>query len=254
MLDNERQIKIIEILEKEKKVTVNDLVKTLFASPATIRRDLSEMANRGLLKRIHGGAILYASSSQESSILIRENSNKDEKLMVCAKAVEYIKNNQSIFLDSSSTVANLVEYLNERKYLTIITTGLSCASLLTQKTPFTIYIPGGFIQSQSNSITGSTVIESLQKLHTDVFVFSCSGLSLDGVISEATIEQSEIKKTMANNSATRILLVDSSKIGKKYLAESVNLKDVDILITDKKLDLKLQEVLMDNKVQIVICN
>ncbi|MCQ3035901.1 MAG: DeoR family transcriptional regulator, partial [Bacilli bacterium] len=79
MLENERQIKIIEILEKEKKVTVNDLVKTLFVSPATIRRDLSEMASRGLLKRIHGGAILYASSSQESSILIRENSNKDEK-------------------------------------------------------------------------------------------------------------------------------------------------------------------------------
>lgn len=253
MFENERHQKIMEILEKDKKVSVNKLVKTLYVSPATVRRDLCEMSKKGLLKRTYGGAILYASSSQESSIILRESVNKSQKVAICAKCLDFIKNNQSIFLDSSSTVTNLVDFLNERKFLTIITAGLTCASLMTQKTKFTTYIPGGFIQSHSNSIQGEMVTQSINKIHTDLFIFSCSGLSIDGGITESNIEQAEIKKVMAKNSQMRILLVDSSKIGKIYLAESVKLDDVDVIITDKKIDSNLRSYLLDRNIKIVEC-
>lgn len=253
MFENERHQKIMEILEKEKKVSVNKLVKTLYVSPATVRRDLCEMSKKGLLKRTYGGAILYASTSQESSIILRESVNKQQKVAICAKCLDFIKNNQSIFLDSSSTVTNLVDFLNERKFLTIITAGLTCASMLTQKTQFTTYIPGGFIQSHSNSIQGEMVTQSINKIHTDLFIFSCSGLSIDGGITESNIEQAEIKKAMARNSQKRILLVDSSKIGKIFLAESVKLDDVDVIITDKKMDPNFKTYLLDKNIQVVEC-
>lgn len=253
MIDNERYTQILNILEKKKKVTVNGLVKTLYVSPATVRRDLCEMAKRGLIKRVHGGAISYASTSQESSIIIRENANKQEKQMICSKALSFIKNSQSIFLDSSSTVSNLVDYLNERKFLTIITTGLTSASLLSSKTPFTIFIPGGFIHSQTNSIQGTSTLETIKNLHTDLFIFSCSGLSLRGEVTESNLEQSEVKKTMARNSSFKILLVDSSKIGKTYLSSSVALEDIDVIITDKKVDDKLKAIIVDNDVQLIEC-
>lgn len=253
MFENERYQKIMEILEREKKVSVNKLVKTLYVSPATVRRDLASMSRKGLLKRTYGGAILYASSSQESAVTVRENINKSEKISICSKCLDFIKNNQSIFLDSSSTVTNLVDYLNERKYLTIITTGLTSASLLTQKTTFTTYIPGGFIKSHSNSLLGEMVTQSINKIHTDLFIFSCSGFSLTSGVTEANIEQAEIKKAMARNAQTKILLVDSSKIDKVFLAESVKLEDLDVIITDKKLDPQMRVALIDMNIKVVEC-
>lgn len=253
MFENERYQKIMEILEREKKVSVNKLVKTLYVSPATVRRDLASMSRKGLLKRTYGGAILYASSSQESAVTVRENINKSEKISICSKCLDFIKNNQSIFLDSSSTVTNLVDYLNERKYLTIITTGLTSASLLTQKTTFTTYIPGGFIKSHSNSLLGEMVTQSINKIHTDLFIFSCSGFSLTSGVTEANIEQAEIKKAMARNAQTKILLVDSSKIDKVFLAESVKLEDLDVIITDKKLDPQMRVAIIDMNIKVVEC-
>lgn len=253
MFENERQQKIMELLEKEKKVTVDKLVKVLYVSPATARRDLCDMAKKGLLKRTYGGAILYASSSQESSILLRESTNKQEKVSICARCLEFIKSNQSLFLDSSSTVTNLVDFLNERKYLTIITTGLTCATMLTQKTQFTTYIPGGFIQAHSNSIQGEMVTQEINRIHTDLFIFSCSGLSLEAGITESSLEQAEIKKAMAKNAQTRILLVDSSKIGKSFLASSIDFADIDIIITDKKLESSLRYYLTDRNIKVVEC-
>lgn len=253
MFENERHQKIMEILEKDKKVSVNKLVKTLYVSPATVRRDLCEMSKKGLLKRTYGGAILYASTSQESSIILREGANKQQKVAICAKCLEYIKNNQSIFLDSSSTVTNLIDFLSERKFLTIITAGLTSAQLLTQKTQFTTYIPGGFIQAHSNSIQGGMVMQTISKIHTDLFIFSCSGLSIEGGITESSIEQAEIKKIMAKNAQKRILLIDASKIGKTFLGESVKIDDIDVLITDKKLDSSLKSYLLDKNIEVVEC-
>lgn len=253
MFENERHQKIMDILEKDKKVSVNKLVKSLYVSPATVRRDLCEMSRKGLLKRTYGGAIVYASSSQESAIVVRENDNKTEKVAICSKCLDFIGNNMSIFLDSSSTVTHLIDFLNERKYLTVITTGLTSASLLTQKTNFTTYIPGGFIKSHSNSLQGEMVTQSINKIHTDLFIFSCSGFSLSGGVTEANIEQAEIKKAMARNAQTKILLVDSSKIGKTFLAESIKLDDLDIVITDKKLDEQFKTELTDLNIKIVEC-
>ena len=146
-----------------------------------------------------------------------------------------------------------MDYLNERKFLTIITTGLTSASLLSSKTPFTIFIPGGFIHSQTNSIQGTSTLETIKNLHTDLFIFSCSGLSLRGEVTESNLEQSEVKKTMARNSSFKILLVDSSKIGKTYLSSSVALEDIDVIITDKKVDDKLKAIIVDNDVQLIEC-
>ncbi len=253
MFENERYQKIMEILERDKKVSVQKLVNTLYVSPATVRRDLCDMAKKGLLKRTYGGAILYASSSQESALTLRENVNKAEKIAICARCLDFIGNNVSLFLDGSSTVTYLVDYLNERKYLTIVTTGLTCASLLTQKTTFAVYVPGGLIKPHSNSLQGETTARGINHFHVDFFIFSCAGLSLEGGITEPNIEQAEIKKAMAKNARIKILLIDSSKIGKTFFAESVSLENVDIIITDKKLPEEYKKILSQTNVQIVEC-
>jgi DeoR family fructose operon transcriptional repressor len=239
------------ILKARKSITVHSLVKILYVSPATIRRDLEDMDKKGLLKRTRGGAILFSSSSEESSLMVREEAMKQEKKSIAFKCIDFLKNNESIFLDSSSTICNLVPYLNQFKYLTIITNGISTASLITQKTDLKVFMPSGYIQNQSNSILGETTSKILSKFHCDLFIFSCAGISKEFGLSEASIEHAEIKNLMMRNSNKRILLVDSSKFGKTYLAKSMDIKDIDIIITDKEPDEEMKEYILSLGIKLV---
>ena len=99
----ERQDEIIEIIKERKSVSVNDLAKELFVSCATVRRDLSAMEKAGLVRRTHGGAIITGSSSDESSTFLREQENVLEKKEIASLAVRFVKNNSSLYIDSSST-------------------------------------------------------------------------------------------------------------------------------------------------------
>lgn len=253
MSDFERQKKILEILEDKKRVSTNKLVKMLYVSPATIRRELESMSKRGLLKRIHGGAILVSSGSEESALEIREETNKKEKKTICEKCIEFIKSNQSLFLDSSSTVSTISQYLNDFQNLTIITNGVSAALQIAQKTNFKVFVPGGFIRSQSNSILGDCTNRSLSNIYCDVFISSCAGFEIGKGITEATIENAETKKIMIKNSQMRILLIDSSKFGKTYLAKTCDISDIDIIITEKKPDQKYIDFISQFDTKLIVC-
>ncbi len=233
MYANERYDQILAILKVKKKVTVEKLVKELYVSPATVRRDLDAMQKRGLLKRTHGGAILFYSSNEESSLFVREEIMKKEKHEICEKCTDLIKSNQSIFIDSSSTVSHLIPLLNQFKTLTLVTNGLSSALLLKSNTNFRVFIPSGFIQSQSNSVLGSSTINQLASIHVDLCIISCAGFDLEHGISEASIEQAEVKRLMIKNANKAILLIDSSKFKKVFISKICDLTDIDTIITDK---------------------
>jgi len=254
MSDYDRQKQILEILNTEQSISVNKLVKLLFVSPATVRRDLEAMSRKGLLKRTHGGAISFSSSNEESSIYVREEIMKREKREICEKCLDYIQNNQSIFLDSSSTICTLIPMLNAFQYLTLITNGVSAALLIAQKTNFKAYVPNGFIRHQSNSILGDSATQNISSIYTDLYVFSCSGIDIEHGITEAAIDQVEIKKAMMKNSCKKILLVDSSKFGVTFIAKCCDIKDVDVIITDKKPSDKFIDYLATTEVELIVCD
>lgn len=254
MREIERQEEILNILKESRTVSVNKLVKVLNASPATIRRDLTDMESKGLIKRIHGGAILFVSSNAETSILLREEENKKEKKAICERCVDFIKNNQSIFLDSSSTVVNLIPFLNNFQYLVLATNGLNAALKIGNLTKFTAYVPNGFVKTQSNSITGETVCQTLEKIKCDLLIFSCAGVSIANGITEPSIEVSEIKALMMKNTTTRILLVDSSKFDKTYFSKTADLSAIDIIITNEKPSEEYIKFFQDNNVKLVIAH
>lgn len=233
MYANERYDQIMAILKVKKKVTVEKLVKELYVSPATVRRDLDAMQKRGLLKRTHGGAILFYSSNEESSLFVREEIMKKEKHEICEKCADLIKSNQSIFIDSSSTVSHLIPLLNQFKMLTLVTNGLSSALLLKSNTNFRVYIPGGFIQSQSNSVLGSSTANQLSNLYVDLCIISCAGFDIHRGITEASIEQADVKRVMIKNATRTILLVDSSKFEKTFISKICDVSEIDTIITDK---------------------
>ena len=176
MLTLERQEEILEILNRNKSATVEELASELFVSGATIRRDLRSMEKQGLIKRSHGGAMPFKSSAEESAFAIREQENISAKRTIANLAVKLINNGDSVFLDSSSTVGLTVPLLNNFNYLSVTTTGLYNAMLLSQTNKVKIYIAGGQIQNHSNSIIGTDTLDYISRIHADVSLLSCSGL------------------------------------------------------------------------------
>ena len=241
MLSLERQDEILDILNKQKSCTVEELASELFVSGATIRRDLRAMEEQGLIKRSHGGAMLFRSRADESAIAIREQENTAAKKTIANLAVRLIENGDSGVMDSSTTVGFLVPLLNNFKYLSVTTTGIRNATLLSQTNNVKIYIAGGLVQNHSNSITGTDTMDYISRIHADIAFVSCMGFSKNAHFTDANIEQSKLKRQMRKNSDKVVMLCDSTKFNKTFMCSDFSVDEIDYLITDKTPPTELLE-------------
>ena len=234
MLPSERQQQLLDFLLVKKSATVQQLCRKLYASAATIRRDLSQMERQGLLRRTHGGAAILEGGAGELSIIMRETRQVSEKNRIGELASCFVKDSYTVFLDSSSTACSLVPFLSKSKGVSVVTNGLHCALTLSQRTSCDVFIPGGQLVSRSNSVVGSDALSALEGYCADVAMISCSGLSLEMGVTEPSVEQSRMKRAMLCRSRTRILLCDHSKLGRAFLSRTCGPEEFDYVITDRK--------------------
>ncbi len=251
MYDLERQEKILELLKEKKSISVDKLTQLLYVSAATIRRDLSNMEKRGLVHRTFGGVVLQESPNEESSILFRENANTKEKRRISELCSNLTKDNNSIFLDSSSTILFLIPFLKEYHRLNIVTNNVKAALLLSQETSAQVLLLPGYISSRSSSVVGNMVISALSKIHCNITIMSCSALNLEHGMMESTLDQAEIKEKMMENSDITILLCDLSKFEKKELFLTAPLSKVNYLITNGKPDDKYTQYCKEHNITLI---
>ena len=140
-MQNERQNAILQALKENKSANVADLAKKLYVSEATIRRDLAQMENMGLIERTHGGALL-PENSEEISIFFRMEKNAREKEKAATKALPHIPYFKSVFIDSSSTALALAERM-DLNHKTVVTNNLQTAIQLSKKPNINLILLGG---------------------------------------------------------------------------------------------------------------
>lgn len=234
MLPSERQKQIIDYLTLRKSASVDQLCGKVYASPATIRRDLTLLEKRGLLRRTHGGAVIAQAGAGEESLLLRQERNVQGKNRIAQLASYFVKSSSTIFMDPSSTVCCVAPYLERYRDVTVITNGLNCAMLLSQKTSCRVYLPAGELTSRSNSVTGSDTVADLSRFWADTALVSCAGLSLETGVTEPSVEQSCVKMAMLKNAHTKILLIDHTKLGLTFLSRTCGPEQFDYIITDER--------------------
>lgn len=251
MLINQRHQQILDYLKKNQFATTKKLANEIFVSESTIRRDLVIMQKQQLIKRVRGGASALESPTTESSILIRKQVQVKEKRKIAIKCLDYIKDGNSYFLDSSSSVGELITFLNNYNDLTIITNGINNALILASYNKFQVYLTPGHVLNITNSTVGYDTNNYISKFNCNMFIFSCSGISLNGGITEASVEQRDAKKQMLKESNIHILLVDHTKFGKIFLAKTCEFNKIDILITDRKPDEIYLETFKKNNIKVL---
>lgn len=211
---NERQKEIVRLLEENNQVKVSKLAQTLYASEMTIRRDLEFLENEGFLVRCHGGA-LPLGNHLLFPIKYRMLISDKEKKAIALSAKQYLRDDITIFFNSSSSCAYLIPYLKDYKNLRVVTNSLYLTSLLK---PLNIpcMVTGGDYIRRENCLCGSVTEEFLRGIRPDVSFLSCEGLSENHEITESQESMAQIAKIAVKNSKLCVMLMDSTKIGNAY--------------------------------------
>ena len=232
----DRQDKILDILQKKDTMKNSELAKLLYVSPATMRRDLDAMEQKGLIIRKYGICTLSNKARDERNFfLLREQNQSSAKQTMARKAVKLIKNGDRIMLDGSSTsVYNIVHLLEGFENLFVITNNVKISFALGTM-GITNVSTGGRMIKKSFTLYGQEAIETVRSYNADVFFFSCSGVSEDGYVTEENIELDELRKEMMKRSKKKVLLCAGDKIGKRYTHNLCHISDIDEVICDVPL-------------------
>ncbi len=226
-----RQLELLEILRKEKQATVTYLSKKLFASEATIRRDLTELEKLGYLKRVHGGAIIGGAPDREIPFIVREDEQRGAKEIMAEKAAKYLHKGEVVFLDGSSSAKRMVKPLKEVEDVLVVTSGARTALSLAEN-DIRVICTGGQMITKSFSYVGAHAEECIRSMHADVVFFSCRGLSDSGEMTDVAIEEVNLRRVMLQRAKTKVLLCDSSKFGKEYIYSLGMTDELDAVISE----------------------
>lgn len=221
---------IMDILYEKGRVSVLELAKTLFVSEMTIRRDLTGLENKGMLKRYRGGAVLTAASS-EMPIEQRYFVDEHEKISLGKKATEFLDDNLTVYIDSSSTCQYIIPYIGRFKNVTVVTNSVN-ALLTASKAQIPCILIGGKYYAPDMCFVGSVAEQYAEQYNVDIAFFSSKGLAGDGVISDTNIEQTMIRKIIMKHSGKNIFLFEKGKLNTKYLYTVCHKRDVDCVIIE----------------------
>ena len=235
IFQEERMRGIMKILEKENRVLITDLCKTFNTTAVTIRKDLDILESQGALKRTHGGAILYKPLFHGLALNEKEKLNSDEKERIANEAVKLISEGDVIILDSGSTTTQLARKMTNLKGITIITNAVNIALELANS-DLEIILTGGALQKNSSTLVGPFAEDALRKISADKLFHGVDGIDYEIGLTTPDITEANTSRVMMQRAGENILLVDSSKFGRRSLGVICQIKEIDKIITTKKMD------------------
>ena len=230
MLQLERQQDILKLLQRKKSMTVKELCALLYASPATVRRDLAALERAGLINRSFGGAVLCEVFPDQQPFAVRSGEHIAEKKRVAARAAAFVRPGETVFLDASSTTFYLVPHLREIPDLTVVTNSpRTCLALAEQG--IRCFCTGGELLEGSQALVGSDAERFVRGIHAHVCLFSARGVA-DGCISDSSKGERDLKIAMLESSGRSVFLYDRSKEGKQYPHVITALTRVDEIVSE----------------------
>ncbi|MBB6454596.1 DeoR/GlpR family transcriptional regulator of sugar metabolism [Salirhabdus euzebyi] len=234
MLPFERRKWLEQQIKIHKKIDIEEVSSQLDVSSMTIRRDLTELEKNGIVIRTHGGAISVDSVSEEIPYSSKMTKNIAEKKAISLQALQLIKENSTIILDSGTTTLELAKLLKNRNDLTIVTNDVKIANELLESSNHVI-VTGGELQQGVGALYGTATQNMLSIIHADIFFLGAHAIDLDHGVTAPTFEKSLIKQLMVKASEKTWLLADFSKFNKKAFSKVCSLTEIEGLVTDSNI-------------------
>jgi len=232
---SKRHSDILDILSRRGYLAIEEMVAAFNVTPQTLRRDLQDMSDRGLLRRHHGGASANMSTANADYDL-RHVETAAEKASIGRAAAELVKPGSSLFLTPGTTVDALAKAIAERRPsgLRLITNSTSAASILENCPNISIEITGGRWLGHNRAVGGIAAVASLENYRCDLLLTSIGAIAADGTLLEYRDEEAVVGRVMLRNARRTIMLADHSKFARVATSRVAHLGEFSTLITDRK--------------------
>jgi DeoR/GlpR family transcriptional regulator of sugar metabolism len=236
LLKAERQRMILDAIQDDGRVTVDGLSRGFHVSEVTIRRDLRELAEQGLLRRSHGGAVPATPAPPEPPVIQRMTQTESCKECIGRAAAALVKNGESVFLGSGSTTAFVARHLRDRKGLTVVTNALNVATELASAQGVTVVVTGGMMRASELSLVGHITEQSLREVRVDKVILGMRAISVEEGMTNDYLPEVMTDRTIIEMAQELIVVADHSKFGKVASAYVAPVERVTTLVTDSGID------------------
>ncbi len=239
MLTSQRKQYILEILKRDGQVIAKTVSQELGLSEDTIRRDLRELAQEGLLQRVHGGALPV--SPAIATFAVREDILQEEKVAIGKAAARLIKNGQVVILDGGTTAIQVARHLDRNLQATIVTHSARTALELVNYPDIEIVLIGGRLFKHSIVSVGAAAIEAISHIRADIYFMGVTGIHPVAGLSTGDLEEAYIKLALSRQAAETIVLASHEKLGaaSPYVVTSLN--DISGMIVEQAVS---EEILL----------
>ena len=228
-----RRSEMLKILNKQDNISVSDLSQMFGVSEVSIRNDLSHLELKGLLIRTRGGAIKKQPVNFDLSLNQRLKKFFKEKQKIGRKAVEYIKEGDTIVMDSGSTTLKIAKNLDKFKQIKLITNSLPIAEMVADYEGVEVIIPGGVMRPEMRSLVGPMAERNLLQYYCDIAFLAVDGIDCDYGISTPVVFEATFCKTMIDIAKRVIVVSDSSKFQRRSFVKIASMDEIDMIITDQ---------------------
>ncbi|UJW87202.1 DeoR/GlpR family DNA-binding transcription regulator [Devosia sp. SL43] len=231
METHERHAQIVEIAKLRGRVSVNDLVLEFGVSPQTIRKDLNDICNRGLLKRSHGGAV-FPSSIENMEYEARRQIAAREKDAIGRAAARLIPNNSSLFINIGTTTEAVGQALLDHAGMMVITNNINVANKMRVYPQFEVVISGGIVRASDGGIVGEAAVDFIKQFKVDYAVIGASAIDADGALLDFDYREVKVAQAIIANARNVILVSDSTKFERTAPVRIAHLSQVNTFITN----------------------
>lgn len=251
-IPEQRRREIVAAVERRQRVSVEELAADLEVSRETIRRDLSLLSERGLLRKVHGGA-MNVQTAAESAFAKRVRQNRAEKEAIARRAAQLFCAGDSLFIDAGSTTAAFASELSHQSNLTVLTNSVEVAARIWNGAgENAVYLLGGQYHGEVAETLGPIAIEHIGRLQADHAVLTIGAVDPANGFMDFNIEEATVAQAMIRQARSVTILADHSKLERTALVKVCDIGAVARLVSDRAPGASLQKALDEAGVEIIL--
>lgn len=234
MVLNIRQMEILDLARLTGRVAVEELAERFDVTLQTIRRDLGELADQGMLDRVHGGAVMRSGVSN-IGYEERRRMNEAAKSAIGRACAAEIPDNSSIIMNLGTTTEAVARELLGHRNLTVITNNMNVANILVANDSCEIMVAGGALRRSDGGLVGDLTTEFMAQFKPDYAIIGTSALDADGDLLDFDMAEVRVSRAIVSLARKTLLVTDTSKLERSAPVRIISMAELDTVVVDQPL-------------------
>ncbi|MBE9555503.1 MAG: DeoR/GlpR transcriptional regulator [Proteobacteria bacterium] len=248
-----RQLDIIELARKSRRILVEVLAEQFDVTPQTIRKDLNDLCDRGFLQRVHGGAVLSSGVANFGYDARRELA-AEQKHGIGVKAASLIPDNCSLLINIGTTTEQVAMALQGKHGIMAITNNINVVNILSRNPEIDVIVAGGIVRRSDGGVVGEAAVDFIRQFKVDFAVIGTSAIDADGSLLDYDYREVKVAQAIIENSRHTILVADSMKYERTAPVRIGHISQMESFVTDRQPPDNLVRICRENDVRIEIAD